>query len=64
MCFVQAPDALDQEQIEKKAEKQENKMPSGMRLIELDGTRLGPVDRGESIDLLTARFYFSFIVDD
>jgi hypothetical protein len=28
---------------------------TGMRLVELDGSRRGPVDRGECKDLLTVR---------
>jgi len=42
-CFVQAPEASARE-----AEVTTNKR----RLIELDGRRAGPVDRGESTDLL------------
>jgi hypothetical protein len=45
-CFVQAPDASA-----RKAE-----VASGeYRLIELDGGRAGPVDRGKSTDLLKVR---------
>ncbi|KAI9453389.1 peptidase C12 ubiquitin carboxyl-terminal hydrolase 1 [Lactarius psammicola] len=42
-CFVQAPEASARE-VEIETDKQ--------RLIELDGRRAGPVDRGESTDLL------------
>ena len=45
-CFVQAPEASARE-----AEVTTNKR----RLIELDGRRAGPVDRGESTDLLKVR---------
>src|SRR6201999_2176155 len=42
-CFVSAPTA----------EARMNQTPAGkMRLIELDGRRAGPVDRGECTDLL------------
>lgn len=42
-CFVQAPEAGTRE----------GQPPSNtMRLIELDGRRAGPVDRGECSDLL------------
>ncbi|KIM37413.1 hypothetical protein M413DRAFT_273999 [Hebeloma cylindrosporum] len=55
-CFVQAPDA----DIRKAARGEDlsedvkgDKVSSGMRLIELDGRRAGPVDQGECKDLLT-----------
>ncbi len=45
-CFVQAPDASAREA----------KVATGeRRLIELDGGRAGPVDRGKSTDLLKVR---------
>lgn len=59
-CFVEAP-----EQDFRKAARQEE-MPeesmledtTGMRLIELDGRRAGPIDHGECKDLLTVRASF------
>jgi len=55
-CFVEAPDA----DFRKAAKGEElsddakgDKVSSGMRLIELDGRRAGPVDHGECKDLLT-----------
>ena len=45
-CFVQAPET----------EARETETPAGkggMRLIELDGRRSGPMDRGKCTDLLT-----------
>jgi hypothetical protein len=48
-CFVQAPESSvrEAEKIATTAAKR--------RLIELDGGRAGPVDRGESVDLLKVR---------
>ena len=46
-CFVQAPEAAVREAEIATAGKR--------RLIELDGRRAGPVDRGESTDLLKVR---------
>jgi ubiquitin carboxyl-terminal hydrolase L3 len=55
-CFVKAPDpAAREQQIPSHAvsEKVPTKTTSsGMRLIELDGRRSGPVDRGECPDFL------------
>jgi len=45
-CFVQAPDASAREA---------EVATGGRRLIELDGGRAGPVDRGKSTDLLKVR---------
>ena len=45
-CFVQAPDASAREA---------EVATGGRRLIELDGGRAGPVDRGMSTDLLKVR---------
>jgi ubiquitin carboxyl-terminal hydrolase L3 len=45
-CFVQAPDASAREAEVATGER---------RLIELDGGRAGPVDRGKSTDLLKVR---------
>ena len=45
-CFVQAPEASAREAEIATGER---------RLIELDGRRAGPVDRGESTDLLKVR---------
>jgi len=45
-CFVQAPDASAREAEVATGER---------RLIELDGGRAGPVDRGKSTDLLVVR---------
>jgi hypothetical protein len=45
-CFVQAPDASAREAEVETGER---------RLIELDGGRAGPVDRGKSTDLLKVR---------
>jgi len=57
-CFVEAPD-----QDFRKVARQEDvdassvtEPTTGMRLIELDGRRAGPIDRGECQDLLTVRF--------
>ncbi|KAJ3505176.1 hypothetical protein NLJ89_g7552 [Agrocybe chaxingu] len=77
-CFVAAPDSdirKAAEGVELKPEDKEDKVSSGMRLIELDGRRAGPVDHGECKDLLkdaanlvkarylsgTASVYFSLI---
>jgi ubiquitin carboxyl-terminal hydrolase L3 len=46
-CFVQAPEAAVREA--------EVATVGKRRLIELDGGRAGPVDRGESTDLLKVR---------
>ncbi|CAA7263835.1 unnamed protein product [Cyclocybe aegerita] len=54
-CFVEAPDSdirKAAEGAELKPEDKEDKASSGMRLIELDGRRVGPVDHGECKDLL------------
>ncbi|KAF8193749.1 peptidase C12 ubiquitin carboxyl-terminal hydrolase 1 [Pholiota molesta] len=55
-CFVEAPDA----DIRQEAQGKEpdpvavnDKTLTGMRLIELDGRRNGPIDRGECADLLS-----------
>ena len=55
-CFVNAPDsdlrkAARGEELSEDAKG--DKVNSGMRLIELDGRRAGPVDHGECKDLLT-----------
>ena len=66
ICFVQAPEAefteitdFRGEQAEEAAgaaaENLKNKKSSGMRLVELDGERSGPVDRGECKDFLKVR---------
>ena len=47
-CFVQAPNASAREAEVATGER---------RLIELDGGRAGPVDRGESTDLLKVRIH-------
>jgi len=60
-CFIEAP-----EQDFRKAARQEE-MPAtamleqttGMRLIELDGRRAGPIDHGECEDLLSVSFFVS-----
>ncbi|KAI0763786.1 cysteine proteinase [Trametes elegans] len=44
-CFVQAPAPPAREQGTPVA-------PDGMRVIELDGRRIGPIDRGQSADFL------------
>lgn len=59
-CFVEAP-----EEDFRKAARQE-KLPessmlektTGMRLIELDGRRGGPIDHGECKELLSVRSFF------
>ncbi|KAF8970947.1 cysteine proteinase [Flammula alnicola] len=55
-CFVAAPDsdirkAAQGEELSDKVKS--DKTVSGMRLVELDGRRVGPIDRGECRDLLT-----------
>jgi len=54
-CFVEAPDsdfrkAARGEELSEDAKG--DKLSSGMRLIELDGRRAGPIDHGECKDLL------------
>ncbi|KAF8178061.1 hypothetical protein BJ912DRAFT_856401 [Pholiota molesta] len=55
-CFVEAPDA-DIRQVAQGKEPDpvavNDKTLTGMRLIELDGRRNGPIDRGECTDLLS-----------
>jgi len=54
-CFVKAPDADIRQEAEGKVPDPvavNNKTSTGMRLIELDGRREGPIDRGECKDLL------------
>lgn len=62
ICFVEAPEADFREGTRGTApahgseNAEEN---TGMRLVELDGDRFGPIDRGECKDLLGVRlFYF------
>lgn len=62
-CFVEAPD-----QDFRKAARNEDvdessvfEPTTGMRLIELDGRRAGPIDRGECQELLSVSF-FLFII--
>jgi len=55
-CFVEAPEsdfrkAARGEELSEDAKG--DKVSSGMRLIELDGRRTGPIDHGECKDLLT-----------
>lgn len=53
-CFVRAPEQ-DFRKVARREHVSESAMAeptSGMRLIELDGRRRGPVDRGECNDLL------------
>jgi ubiquitin carboxyl-terminal hydrolase L3 len=45
-CFVHAPSL---------SRRETHDMTKSMRLIELDGRRAGPIDRGECSDLLQAR---------
>jgi len=55
-CFVEAPES-DIRKVAQGGEvtddMQEDSKSSGMRLIELDGRRNGPIDHGECKDLLT-----------
>ena len=63
-CFVEAPEAdirwvardrdvkEVQEVLEKEREEVAHKSGTGMRLVELDGRRDGPIDHGECKDLL------------
>ena len=44
-CFVQAPDPP----------RGDIESPNPRRLLELDGRRVGPIDRGESTNLLEVR---------
>lgn len=56
-CFVSAPDADIRNTAQgaplSDAAAKGEKEGTGMRLIELDGRRVGPIDRGECTDLLT-----------
>lgn len=45
-CFVQAPNVIS-------GDAETPSQPSGMRLVELDGRRAGPIDRGVSANFLT-----------
>ena len=49
-CFVQAPEASAREA---------ETVTGELRLIELDGRRMGPIDRGKSTDLLGVRAAWS-----
>jgi len=54
-CFVEAPDADIRQEAQGKVPDpaaENDKTSTGMRLIELDGRRNGPIDRGECTDLL------------
>ena len=65
-CFVQAPEQ-DFRKVARQEAVSESAMAeptSGMRLIELDGRRRGPIDRGECTDLLiVGPSDFSFLLD-
>jgi ubiquitin carboxyl-terminal hydrolase L3 len=70
-CFVKAPEADfrriardrdgedAEEDLEKEREEAARGPGTGMRLIELDGRREGPIDHGECKDLLTVSCSFS-----
>lgn len=58
VCFVEAPEAEFRDIAEGDISAPDPatvKKGTGMRLIELEGTRAGPIDRGECNDLLTVR---------
>lgn len=63
-CFVEAPEAEFRDRAKhatdpaKKDEDPENAEGSGTRLIELDGTRGGPIDRGECKNFMLVVFLF------
>ena len=66
VCFVEAPDADFRDRAAQSAgAKLEGDTvednTSGKRLIELDGTREGPVDRGECKNLLKVRVFCVFL---
>lgn len=65
-CFVEAPEE-DFRKAARKEEISEESMleeTTGMRLIELDGRRAGPIDHGECKDLLSVRASFvSFLIN-
>lgn len=74
-CFVEAPEAVfrqiarerdggaeGEEKIEKERAEVARGTGTGMRLIELDGRREGPIDRGECKDLLKVSCTFFFLV--
>ena len=52
-CFVQAPDPPRTNDIES---------PNPRRLLELDGRRVGPIDRGVSTNLLEVRITLYLVV--
>lgn len=68
-CFVEAPEAEfrwvardrdgkdTEEEVEKEWEEIGRESGTGMRLIELDGRRDGPIDHGECKDLLKVSFF-------
>ena len=70
-CFVEAPEADfrriardrdggdAEEDLEKEREEAARGSGTGMRLIELDGRREGPIDHGECKDLLKVSYSFS-----
>lgn len=57
-CFVEAPEAEFRERAGAAVPlEDEDSVPStGMRLVELNGDRAGPIDRGECKDLLKVWF--------
>ena len=60
-CFVEAPDQ-DFRKVARREDVDESSVTeptTGMRLIELDGRRAGPIDRGECQDLLSVSFYLN-----
>jgi ubiquitin carboxyl-terminal hydrolase L3 len=71
-CFVEAPEAdirwiardrdgkEAEDDLEKEREEVAQKLGTGMRLVELDGRRDGPVDHGECKDLLKVSRLFRF----
>jgi ubiquitin carboxyl-terminal hydrolase L3 len=64
-CFVEAPDADFRKAAKGEGLSEDakgDKVSSGMRLIELDGRRAGPVDHGECKDLLTVGCIISQIL--
>jgi ubiquitin carboxyl-terminal hydrolase L3 len=67
-CFVEAPEAefrriardsdgKNAEDLEKEREEMARQSGTGMRLIELDGRRDGPIDHGECKDFLKVSRY-------
>jgi len=63
-CFVQAPEAGFRQRASEAAVSVTDGMDSstGMRLVELNGSRGGPIDRGECENLLHVRHCLCFVL--